>query len=186
MADYNNLPQTTIRHDPWLKANMLGEVAHCTYNGSTATAVELGLINGGSNPIALGVSYWSSVAFDAVLRLGADFTEASQQYSHFLNRHVYEVLNEPTTKFVSADLEFYKTLTSVSSDFDLKWGAAAGQRINPVGPNSFSGVPLIITPKETLILSIERTDGEATDREWNIAITWSGFSPDVLTLASPV
>jgi len=173
MANLNGLPQTTIRHDPWLHANMLGSMVHCVYHVSATAGPSLYVDNTGSNPIMIALSFWGPVAYDASVYTNCSFTGSSQAFQYFVNRYARAAHDITAGYTVKSPLRAFATGSSFSGTQSLKWSAAAGQRLTPFGSNSFTGTFLILDATEKLRFAIDRTDGESDSQDWNIDITWA-------------
>ena len=187
MVDYNTLPQTTIRHDPWSKANMMGQVPHCAIAEEQKGILQVGVENNGNMPCVMAVSFNCSVAFRASLSTNASFTTSGEAYQYLLNRYAHEtVLDEHSSNYVIGDLRFWRTLGNVSSTYTMNWYGAAGQLLTPFGPNGFTGQFVVVDPSEDLILTITREDGLDTDQFYGMYITWTGFDPNTVAFGTPV
>jgi len=182
MVDLNSLPQTTLRHDPWVRANMMGETVHCSYFNTATAGPSLYVENSGSAPLAIALSFWGSVAYDASVYTNCNFTGSSQRAQHLVNRYAQAAHGYAASQLVLGPLIPYTAGASFTGNESLIWSAAAGQRLTPFGPNGFTGVFLILDAAEKLRFALARTDGLSDSQDWNIDVTWTGWDFNALSL----
>lgn len=186
MVDLNGLPQTTIRHDPWQRANMMGQVVHCGYHYTGVEGPSFYIENEGSVPLVLALSAWGSVAYDLTFYTACSFTGSAEANQYLVNRYAQAAHGFDMDKVVSSPLVAYTAGASFSGDAAMVWSAAAGSRLTPFGPNSFTGVSIVLDATEKVRVGIARTDGETDSQEWNLDLTWTGWDFNLLTITPEI
>jgi len=187
MADYSRLPQETINADPWMKANMLGQVAHCSIAQTQTTDLEIGIEHQGNYPCLLAISCFCSVPFMAELDINASFSTSGEAYEHLINRYAQRsVLGESASKYVKGDLRFWRAPGSISRTYSTKWFGGADQTLKVFGPDSIASQFIIVDPSEDLAFSVLRQDGEETSINYGMYFTWTCLDSNTIELGSPV